>query len=388
MNINCKDVYNFASNYDPDVSKTLSGLSDSPLCSTKEGLNQMCSLLSIFEPKLETMGLTVNDIIPACNQFMTDCHDTLCSKGQLDSTLKLSCKDVDYIVKLALSNSNVQDEIKKTTGQTINNTDDLCKLISIIFDNDPEKLKAFIQQQSTGQPTEFTKYIDQVPSIVQCICPSFNPPPSPKSRSKNSRLYNPIAIGITIAILIILLFVPFIFILVTKKLNALSKISLVGILLILTLLSLTLLIYFNPKCIYKTCPVSGDDWTPISGTYTGNKSILSTNISLSMTFDNTNTIKINSLTCDGNQCPVNDLLSKCDSKIAMIDSVKTPSGYIIYGDCIDKMKNIQTGDGSPIIQGLWAVRKDNNIYIQILLHICVNQTTCLPYSLLVPLNAA
>ena len=121
----------------------------------------------------------------------------------------------------------------------------------------------------------------------------------------------------------------------------------------------------NPFCIFKACLKNSDVWIPISsGTYIGSKSILRVTVNIQITFLPKNKVHIDSLTCSGGKiCPVSDLLQYCKgNKIINISTEKTRYGYQLTGECLDEIKK-----ETDVIEDLWAVKKGNDIFVQVLI---------------------
>lgn len=142
-----------------------------------------------------------------------------------------------------------------------------------------------------------------------------------------------------------------------------------ALLLIFTIWINSIIINANPFCIFKACLKNSDVWVPISsGVYVGYyKSILGIKINIQITFLPKNKVRLDSLKCSGRRaCPANDFLEYCkDNTKINISNKKTVYGYPITGECIDKIKN----ETDHKFEAIWAVRKGNDIYVQVLVKV-------------------
>ena len=79
-----------------------------------------------------------------------------------------------------------------------------------------------------------------------------------------------------------------------------------------------------------------------------------------------NKVQLDSLTCSGKLCPVSDLLQYCTTNppIINISNEKTRYGYPLTGKCLDNIK-----DKTDVFEAIWAVRKGNDIFVQLLIKV-------------------
>jgi len=141
-------------------------------------------------------------------------------------------------------------------------------------------------------------------------------------------------------------------------------------LLLFTIWVNSMIINGNPFCIFKACLTDTDSWVPLTGLYIGSKSSFGIKVDIEIDFSLDNKVTINSLSCSdtGNikLCPSDNILQYCgtDTKVVISDT-KTDYGYPVTGECLDQIKQ----NTHNVFSNIWAVRKGNNIYFQILIKV-------------------
>ena len=136
-------------------------------------------------------------------------------------------------------------------------------------------------------------------------------------------------------------------------------------LLLITIWVNTVIINSNPFCLFKPCLTNSDNWGQIKGVYTGSKEYLGVNINITVEFLSDNKVKILKLSCDRKICPTDNLLSYCKDTVVTISDQKTNFGYVITGPCITSIKE----NTKNLVSNVWAVRKNNDIFMQLLITI-------------------
>ena len=223
-------------------------------------------------------------------------------------------------------------------------------------------------------------------SIIKCTCPnaggvtgqSIKPVPQPPPRY-SMRMIGLLALALlAVALLPIILMAVFVH---PKKTKIISLVVTIAIFIAIFLV----LIFTNPMCILKPCPVASDTWVGLTGTYEG-KSANIAGVQVSIKLDMTNTTssgkdswksqKVNILTlaCQGNKvgiCPGNNLLSKCDpnNTSVVLAAKEANNGYPLVGNCVNQMYKFTNAHNKQTILGIWAVRNSSKVFVQILVHL-------------------
>jgi hypothetical protein len=320
------------------------------------------------EKEKEIIDKIVTKIRPYCKRFVAKCSKGLCDEPNNDH-LSLTCDDAKKIVNEILNDKNVQ-----TYLQPFNiNSDNKCEILEKMTHGDVNKVVSII----THAMAKYIPNIDQevLKSIVTCICPNFihKDPVDPIVPVKTDN-YNKPAIMFSLMILCIFGLAAFIFYLYFFNAKFSTKIVFAGILICLIITVFLILIYKNSNCRYKFCPVSGDDWVPVEGKFQGKKSMfgrVTVNVKLELYKDNT--ARIDVLSCEGNSCPMKNLISKCvgGSIVNINIDEKTTNGYSLHGECLNKIKELKASDGKTVIQGAWVVRQGKVISVQLFIHVIV-----------------
>ena len=225
--------------------------------------------------------------------------------------------------------------------------------------------------------------LNMVP-VLQCTCPTMGQSNKPIAPTNKSSIlvpkYNKMLVGfLALAVFIITLIPVVLMSIFIKKKN--NKIIAVVITIVLGIILFLTLFLSNPVCILKPCPEETDTWSPISGTYEGtSQKIAGLQVSAKIEASNsqsswqTQKIKLISLECtdDNGHCPVNNLLSKCDSNnLYLTLGPEQDYGYPLSGDCIDQMYKIKGSTGKQTVNGVWILRHDSKIYMQILVDVVI-----------------
>lgn len=224
-----------------------------------------------------------------------------------------------------------------------------------------------------------------ITGVINCACPntggSIGQPIKPASQPPPPS-YSMRAIGLLALALLALALLPIILVAVFVHPRRTKVISLVVTIAIFIAIFLAL-IFVNPMCILKSCPVSSDAWVGLTGTYEG-KSAKIAGIQVSIKLDMTNTnsgndswksqkVNILALACQDNDvgaCPVKNLLSKCNAGDTSVTlAAKEAYGYPLVGNCINQMYKFTDSHGKQTIRGIWTVRKGSKVFAQILVHL-------------------
>lgn len=395
MNIDCQDVYNLidllvkSMDDTKDTTKMIKtmweNIPTSDNCKPGGKLSTICQLISYFLPSLKQdptvkpiidkieadAGKSLEDLItPGCNDFLSQCQPTFCSKGVDPSTWKILCKDVNTAITMILSDDEVRNFLIQNNVSPISFCLSLQQLVDNIGFEGVTKLIIDKVNDNTGDYSNLLqKYVDQIPALLQCICPGIKDKlPShvtpPTTTNKYSNKYNTkLILGIFVVLLLISL-IPISIVLLTARRN---KGLYVGIILLFVVLILSIIVLVNHKCMIKSCLKAGGDWVPIQGKYRGSVSMVGITVKADLEFLPEDEVNINVLSCDGNGCPSKNMIADCkEYNKVVINPNKTDYGYVIEGPCMDKIMQIKTKDVS--VKGFWFIRENDKVKMQILLN--------------------
>lgn len=356
----------------------------------------------------------VNEVVKGTKNFLDPdhCGPTFCGDDSIKDYKVLlgTCDNVKNAIKYLLTTiqsaiSKYKNKLPKEDQQLATDIlpylelDKLCSVANVLTPQEgssliasklPELLAKILNVKSDSKLISsirdlLTKL--NMASLLKCLCPNMgqkdqplvpvvNPPPPQ---------YNKKLVGILALIIFIVTLIPVILLGIfvkTKKNKIISMIvtTVLGIALFLALF------FSNPICILKPCPEETDPWSPISGTFEGSSDTIA-GVQISAKIDASNTtekgqpswmtqkIRILSLKCtDSNTgaCPINNLLTKCDHD--NLDIKLGPEenyGYPLSGDCINEMYKIKGVTGKQTVRGVWALRKDSKLYMQILAEVVI-----------------
>ena len=302
-------------------------------------------ILSLLDPdiKLNVCSIMVSyskeQILKAASTYFASYFKSL----KLDRLNKLLSK-LDTTLASKLSTTEVQ--VPHLASDTILGiSKDILKLL-----NDPNTLQSIINIIG-----------DLFDGPIKYICPT----PPPAHDSNISHKYNAITILVLSLIIGILTLVPVIIVAIVVK-HRKKKIYIILGIIVTGVLLLTGIFFSNPKCLIKPCPIGSDVWdNKVTGTFKGSHKEPGININATIQLqNNTQDIQFKILTCTGPGCPVNNLLQKCDKQnIVQREKKSTPAGYQLVGSCVDQIQKIDS------IKGLYILRKNSQIYIQVLVDV-------------------
>lgn len=222
--------------------------------------------------------------------------------------------------------------------------------------------------------------------MIKCLCPNMGtsnkPVVIPPSKQPPPPHYNMKIVGLLALSLLVLALLPLILIAVFVRPKKTKIVSLIVTIAIFILIFL-ILIFTNPECLVKPCPVSSDTWIGLSGTYEGKSTKIAgiqVSIKLDMSSDQNSwesqKAKILNLACQDNNtgaCPVKNLLSKCDMNNTTVTlGPQETNGYPLVGSCIDSMYKFTGAGNKQTVLGVWVVRVDSKIFVQILVNLPLN----------------
>jgi hypothetical protein len=360
--------------------------------------------------ELKKNNLTWAEIDPYCEDIFNKCQPTFCSAGATDARLDIPCKAIQSITSLlfkdhvivALLKAN-EPAIKKALNKTVDLSSEkaICEQLIALGLGASELATVIVGIVGTMNkvPESVSKFVGksktQITNLLLCMCPDLAHIAPDPSHVKTDVvnwyivLYLGLgALGLAVIVSIIVLFAlrsPFI-----------EKIPVFGSIFALCFIAVLIVCYANPKGLIRTHTIAGDDWkrgggkdSAIEGQFSGRESIYTITVSAHLTIAKDGlTAKLESLCCEGQGCPQNNLLDKCKgiNGTVTIDQTKTDSGYALTGPCMDAIKTIPNDNGSPVVQGAWLVRQGDDLKLQLLLHVCITSSVCLSKTLLLSLN--
>lgn len=328
------------------------------------GINFSGLFLKLLNDKLKTYGLNLTPELINCV-----CPD-------INNTKDIDCTNVNIIFNTLLDNKDFQNLIK--TKLNIDITQKKCDILQNLINTgvDPSKVIINLIKDSKYPITQ-----EKINQVIKCICPKLTSHPSKPVNNGNDNandndnrnqdkvtttFYNKFNIIILILLMFLLIIIVFI---ISKKLKV--GIPFLNLLLIVIIFSYIgfLLVQTNPKCLFKSCISSGDDWKYIPGLFKGEKSMFGITLSSQIEIGDDNVITVKELNCSGKICPPGNLLDHCgNNKAITIDKTKSNFGYAIHGDCIDKIYKIKQ-NGTQIVTGLWVTQHNTNINLNVQLNI-------------------
>jgi urease gamma subunit len=277
----------------------------------------------------------------------------------------MNCNNLVQVTADILDQPYVQKKLKEMSNIEITSSTK-CDILQQISDTGVN-LEDFIYTQlakkignSKNLPSK-----DKIKQAINCICPELKPYNKPEPTPNNNKVtYNKLNIAVLSIITFVVMFVLFTFILLFINAKLSKKLKILLLLIVVSIAGILLTIQLNPKCLFKYCITSGDDWVPVDGTFSGSKQTLSTTVDINMTIDMSNKVILNTFNCEGDLCPYNNLLDKCSDHTLIIGNEKSVYGYELIGECIDELYKIQN-NGKQVIFGVWLVQQDNQLTINI-----------------------
>ena len=236
-------------------------------------------------------------------------------------------------------------------------------------------------------------------AAIKCLCPSAGTSGKPVvAKQPPPPRYNMRMVGLLALILLVVALLPVILVAVfvhPRKTKIVSLIVTITIIIVIFLI----LVFANPVCILKPCPIASDQWVELSGMYEG-KSAKIAGVEISIKLETSSAdngqepwksqrAKIVSLGCQDTigACPAKNLLSKCgpnDTSVTLGD--KEVNGYPLEGGCINSMYEFTGSTNKQTILGIWAVREGSKVLVQILANIAIKGALELQKYILVELH--
>jgi hypothetical protein len=421
--IDCQDIYNgidslipmvvkaAGNTYGPMIKNLWTGLPDTTACTNTSGkikLGHLCVLINAAAKPIQKAGIDPNVLTVLCKNLLDDCHPTFCSKGKEVSTIEIPCDELKDLIHIAFQNPIVKTEIKKKVPFVLNEQN-YCQLLAKLAKGDVDNLIKLIiseikdkgGEQYTKHKSMIDKYVERLKTPLKCLCPHIedSPPPVPPaphpdpSKKVAKPGYNKVLIIGTLLALSTLALIPFFGVLIGLK--PLGKKLLVLFLIIALVFFITaVIVWVNPRGIYKSIVKNSDDWIPVEGKFKGETNLYGVKVVTEIETDKNNNVKLEILTCDGKGCPDtdknnhSDLIKNCKNKTIKISNTKTPYGYPLVGECIDELFKIKTLDGKPAVRGLWLIRNNMNIEVQIYLHIGITKDYTIDQVIRIPVKKA
>lgn len=407
LNIDCQDIYKIidteiptiakAAGY-PIIQKLWDGIPNLIPCKTGNAtLSKSCAFIPSIATKLSKLGIDQKIgididqkvIKPICKTFLDNCQPTLCSSGKKPSIL-VTCNDMKTFMKSVFTDKTIKDKMEEV-GVKLPfefTQDGLCDMLATLADGSIDNLiDGLISMIKDANPKfyndnqkKFDTYSKLLAGPIKCICPHVE-----NKKQVGKPKYNKIMVVGTLLALFALAIIPFFGVLFTLK-PWLKKMLVLLVILVTVVVITAVITWFNPKCLYKPCVKSGDDWIPIQGKFKGSLKKFGVKISAELNVDKNNNVTLDVLTCDGSGCPQSNLLENCKSKKITISNTKTIYGYPLVGGCIDELFKIQTNDKTSVVRGLWLIRNGDKIEIQISLHIGLSSTFTVNQVLLIPVS--
>ena len=409
ITISCKSIKNIYDTIDPNVRKT----TDTMISSGCKNPTNFCTnilklmgFIPVAKKVIDMLTVTETSVLVdlLCPLFFSDC----CTKGEMSSvgSLVLDCNNIKRIVYTFLDPQKNRDiiyhlisiqskDIKDNISSIITPNDiqtlpgellvhKVCSQLPFAYQEDMEiAITNIIEKNKNYVPTEYRDMIKtNIIAISNCLCPLPKKPDSPLTPSKpvidtlKRKLYMGISVGI-----------GFLLIVVLKLFRVSTGLSiLVGILLACIGVAL---VWFDPFCWTKPCgqSSSGGKWVDITGNYEGDIKKHGISLNMSVSVDKNKGI-INTLKCDGSNCPKADFLSGITDRSFYIDSTKDPTnmGYLLLGPVIDELKKRIMTRGKPSIHNIWAVRKGNNVVIKVYIRTCPPIIGCIDPVMDIPIK--
>ena len=315
--------------------------------------NNVCKIIRF----IYNLGIDFSKIIYSFSKTKLDYNSILnCVCPDLD--IPLNCKEISIIINDFLNNKKSQEFIEKNIGFSMN-SENKCQVLQNIVNETEKHPSIFIHKilkEELEKTPEYIPKLEKLKYIIDCICPHLSinedihdngndQTEKQENNQKHKNVYRKINITVLIFTSIILTII-------------LSKFYNTKIVIITSLILLILLLIINPYCLFKTCISGGKDWKRIEGNFKGSKSMFGITININVNIHKDNSIKINTLTCDGEHCPFKTLSKECfDSKNTIQTKNKYNFGYKIEGKCIDELYNIKKGD-NKIIKGIWISQEN------------------------------
>lgn len=190
--IQCKDIYSAIDSAVPATGTYQqiwsSFKSGSDNCN--KGTDDYTALCSIIKPtNLSTAE--VSALQSSCKTLLSDCKPTFCSDGATSAEIDISCDQLKDGLKLVLSDktliSLLNSVLSKYSVPTITgiSIDEICVALQVLNDI-PKEIQEFviaeIKQEIAKSPYSkyqevITRYSQQIPTILNCLCPDLQPAP-------------------------------------------------------------------------------------------------------------------------------------------------------------------------------------------------------------------
>lgn len=414
--IDCQDIYNginsiipmivtaAGTQYGPMIKNIWDSLPNSTACTDTSGktkLGLICKFVDAAAEPIKKAGIDPVVVSQLCKDLLDECQPTICSKGSKTSTFEAPCGALKNLIHIAFQNQTVQEAIKEKLHFSLTE-DNYCQLLAKLAKGDVDNLINLIISEIkekggdyyTKHQSMIDKYVKRIKAPLKCLCPHIEDSPEPVPPDTHSEpvkpSYNNVLVISTLLAVSALALIPFFGVLVGLK--PWGKKLLVLFLIIVLVFGITaLIVWTNPRGLYKPIVKSSDEWIPVKGNFKGEKSLYGVNVVAEIETDENNNFKLE-LTCDGKGCPNtdnnnhSDLIKNCKNKTVKLVNTKTPYGYPLIGDCIDELYKIKTLDGQPAVRGLWLVRDGINIEVQIYLHIGITKDYTIDQVIRIPLK--
>jgi hypothetical protein len=383
MNINCDDIVNIVHNQmDNDL--------DARIC---EGGVKVCDMLfdsdtidvqTILQLDDEAYGYVKPLMKDICGKVFGSCQKSFCVGGDKDNKLTMTCVEFkDYLHRILDIIKYLPAEVQDKMPVKEFKYDDICPNLKQKMNSSPGMTVDGLAKYF-GQGIEFgnNKYNDMIKKSIICVCPSLDndvkpdaePDTEPDAKpdaEPDIPKYNTPNIYITILIIIGVVFVLSIISIVIlytiKKLSLKTGFSVFIILLLLGGLVFLVLFLINPNCLYKYCFKDTDNWVPIEGHYKGSKNTFGLILDIDAHINKDNIVSFNKLECSG--IWDKNLLKKCeDGNHSLVDvQNKINEGYMITGDCINKIKELTNKDDSKIINDIFIQKEGDkyNVFVSV-----------------------
>ena len=365
---------------------------------------QVCNLMGGSIP---SFGFYKEQVDQGCRNFMGKCQSTFCSRGSEKNTIEVPCSTIKDLVANILTMPEVKKELEDTAGISIDTREDLCRVLNSLAQGDINNVVGLVKAvMGNALPSAYQgladKYEDQLPTIVRCICPDVekiedkedddtgddgddeSAPDGGEGNRVNTNVYNMRVVKMVALIISGIMAVPLLIVLFVTK-PAWRKILAAISILILTAVIIFIVVMINPRCMFKPCIQSSDDWVELSGLYQGEIDEFGVKIAAQIQFEGGRDAEIISLTCTGNPCPVDNLVGTCPDRSVKIGETPEDQGFPLSGPCVDHVKSFKNKQGDSTIQGLWVARQGDSIFAQAFLHVCLGGF-CLFRNVKIPLQ--
>jgi hypothetical protein len=320
------------------------------------GIDPVKIFTLIIGPELQKIGITID---PSQYSFIIKC---ICP--DLDMNKPLNCSKINEIVNALLNLPGVKDEI----GIDITSSNK-CDVLQKLIDSDIKFVDIIYGEIIKILPPAVTPPRRKIIEAINCLCPNlkpYKPPVTPDEPTNDKLKYNKFIIIISCIISVLFVFISYGLLSLLFKPS--SNIKLFMIILILTTITLSLLIFYNVKCIFKPCVKSGETWVPVQGRYQGKKSVLGVSITADIFVNKNNTITLNNLSCDGKNCIFENLIENCSDPVVNINLSRTNFGYQITGSCVDKIYNIKSA-GKQVVKGVWIGKNNDTLFLNVKINV-------------------